>query len=424
MFYINILLQLLFPAAVASWSVSYNPGSMCALERASVDFSCMFDCPDSHRLKTTYWFKPEAHQKQDGSQVGISVYNSEPAKIHQLYKNRTTYANRDKNCSLQLHNVSKSDTGMYFFRFETYSSRGKYTGWGGIKLTVAVLPFRVTVKTKKVNEHIQEGDPVALTCSTENCILTQEPFAWFKNQRLIPEATGSVLQITSVSSDDFGYYSCGLKNIRSASADEVLLDVRYSPKNVKRSVLPSGKIQEGNSLTLICESNANPAVTNYSWFMIKEAYVSYIGSDREFSIKSASQKDDGQYFCTAKNDMGSQNSTVTALKVEVASNRNFFLTAAAVFLFLTAVLLLVMFGLIIRRRKQFTSKKQPTEQTPAVTVTEEIYENLRKSPESEDNLTTNVLYVDLRLASSTSDRPPCKNQENDTVIYSLLSYKH
>ncbi|XP_043117248.1 B-cell receptor CD22 [Puntigrus tetrazona] len=420
MFY-SILSQLLLSAAVASWSVSYHPRSMCAFERSSVDFSCMFDYKDYHTLNTICWFRPEAHQKQDGSQVGIFVYNSEAAKIHQLYKNRTTYANRDKNCSLQLHNVSLNDTGMYFFRYETQYYNGKYTGPGGIKLTVAVLHFRVTVQTQKVNEDIHEGDSVTLTCSAENCTPEQKPFAWFKNQRLIPEATARVLQITSVTHSDFGNYSCGLKNSSTTSADEILLDVRYSPKNVDIAVLPSGKIREGDSLTLTCVSNGNPAATNYSWFTIKEANVSYVGSDREFSIKSASQNDNGQYFCIAKNDMGSQNSTAVSLKVEVRGPRNFLLTATAAFLFLMAVLL-VMFGLVIKR-KQFTSKKQPTEQTPTVTVTEEIYENLKKSPESEENFTTHVTYSDLRLPPSTSDRPRCNSQEDNTVIYSLLSYK-
>ncbi|RXN03257.1 B-cell receptor CD22-like protein [Labeo rohita] len=157
--------------------------------------------------------------------------------------------------------------------------------------------------------------------------------------------------------------------------------------------------------------------------MIKEANVSYIGSDREFSIRSASQKNNGQYFCTAKNDMGSQNSTVIALEVEVPGRRNSMLTATVVFLFLMAVLL-VLFGLIIWR-KQFPSKKPPTEQTSAftVTVTEEIYENLRKSSESEENRTTCVTYADLRLPQSTSDRPRCNRQEGNSVIYSILSYK-
>uniref|UniRef100_A0A8C2GWW6 B-cell receptor CD22 n=1 Tax=Cyprinus carpio TaxID=7962 RepID=A0A8C2GWW6_CYPCA len=419
MFYISILLQLLLSAAVASVSVSYNPKSICVLERSSVDFKCTFDYPYYSTLETTKWFKPEADQKQDGTQVGISVYHSNTAEIHQLYKNRTAYANQDRNCSLQLHNVSKNDNGMYFFRFE-YSYRGKYTGLGGIHLSVAVLPFRVTVKTQKENGHIHEGDSVTLTCGTENCTPKQKLFAWFKNQRLIPEATDIEFRISSVSHHDFGNYSCTLKNSSSTSADEILLDIKYSPKNVEIAVLPSGKIREGNSLTLICMSNANPSVTNYSWFLIKEANVSHIGFHREFFIKSASQKDDGQYFCIAKNDMGSQNSTVIALNVEVTIYQKFLLTATAVFLILMAV---VMFGLIIRRI-QITLKKQPTEQTPAATATEEIYENLRKSSESEGNFTKCVIYADLSLPPSTSDRPRCISQEGDTVIiYSLLSYK-
>lgn len=82
-------------------------------------------------------------------------------------------------------------------------------------------------------------------------------------------------------------------------------------------------MEQGNSLTLICKSNANPAVTNYTWFKIRDAQISSIGFDCEFSIKAASQKDDGQYFCTAKNDMGSQNSTIITLKVK--GNKEYFI---------------------------------------------------------------------------------------------------
>lgn len=75
------------------------------------------------------------HQKKDGTQEGVFVHHSEVAEIDQLYKSRTVYADQDKNCSLQLHNVSKSDIGNYFFRFETYVK--KYTGLGGVYLNVA-----------------------------------------------------------------------------------------------------------------------------------------------------------------------------------------------------------------------------------------------------------------------------------------------
>ncbi|XP_077070845.1 B-cell receptor CD22 [Siphateles boraxobius] len=420
MFFISILLQLSLSAVLASWSVSYKPHSICVFENSSVDFTCSFNYPNFHTLKTTKWFKPKKYQKQDGSQEGIFVYHSKAAEIDQLYKDRTVYANRDKNCSLQLHNVSKSDIGKYFFRLETNYLNGKYTGSVGINLDVAVLPFRVTVTSPNVNGHICEGESVKLRCSTENCTPQEGPFAWYKNQLLLPQANENVLQISSVSHNDFGNYSCGRKNSNTTSADEILLDVRYSPKNVEITILTSGKMEQGNSLTLICKSNANPAVTNYTWFKTRDANISSIGFDCEFSIKAASQKDDGQYFCTAKNDMGSQNSTIITLKVEVPSNRHFLLTATAGLFFVIAVLL-VLFGLIIRR-KQITPKKLHTEQTPAVIVTEDIYENLRQSPESEERH-TNLIYADLKLPSSNSERPLSKTQEGDAVIYSLLSYK-
>jgi len=82
------------------------------------------------------------------------------------------------------------------------------------------------VTSQNVNGHIHEGDSVTLRCSTETCTPQQEAFAWYKNQLLLPQATEHVLQISSVSHNDFGNYSCGLKNSRPTSADEILLDVR------------------------------------------------------------------------------------------------------------------------------------------------------------------------------------------------------
>lgn len=123
-------------AAVASWSVSYSPKSICVYESSSVEFSCSFDFPYG-RIVTSKWFKPRVYEKQDGSQEGMFVYHSNPAEIHRLYQNRTTFANQGRNCSLTLHNVSKKDIGRYFFRFETQYSFGQFTVINGINLNVA-----------------------------------------------------------------------------------------------------------------------------------------------------------------------------------------------------------------------------------------------------------------------------------------------
>ncbi|XP_065154847.1 B-cell receptor CD22 isoform X3 [Paramisgurnus dabryanus] len=418
MFYISILMQLSVSAAVSSLSVSYSPKSICTFENSSVDFSCTFDFPYGHTLVVSKWFKPRKDQKQDGSQEGMFVYHTDAAEIHELYMNRATYANQDKNCSLKLHNVSRKDIGKYFFRFETNYWWLKYTGPGGIDLIVAVLPFRVTVNTQKTKREIHEGDSVTLTCNTENCTPTQEAFIWFKNGLLLPKATKQMLRFSSVSHEDFGNYSCGLKNSDTTSTIKTLLDVRYRPQNVQIIVFPSKEIEEGDSLTLTCKSNANPAVTNYTWFKISDTNTSYIGYGSKYSLTIVSQKDAGRYLCVAVNDVGSQNSTVIELKVKEHSRLDFLFIATTVLLLGIAVTLIIF--CIMKRRKQIASKKLPAEKTPTVAPTEEIYENLRNTHKSEEN-STNLTYADLMLPPASSDRPQYNSQEDMTVIYSILS---
>lgn len=241
-------------------------------------------------------------------------------------------------------------------------------------MTLSVLPFRVTVNTQKTNGDVHEGDSVTLRCNTENCTPTQGPFVWFKNGLLLPQATGQELRISSVSHQDFGNYSCGLNNSDRSTTNETLLDVRCkytfnlrliperleltsvttaietslsfegnfvislltqtmqcsllyiykqsfvlstdSPKNVQITIFPSGEIEEGDSLTLNCMSDANPALTNYTWFKISDTNVSCVGYDSKHILRTVAQTDAGRYFCVATNDMGSQNSTVIELKVK------------------------------------------------------------------------------------------------------------
>ncbi|XP_057195777.1 B-cell receptor CD22 isoform X2 [Triplophysa rosa] len=350
MFHISILMQLFLSAAVASWSVLYSPKSICVFESSSVEFSCSFDFLYG-RIVTSKWFKPRAYEKQDGSQEGRFVYHSNPAEIHKRYKNRTTFANQDRNCSLTLHNVSKKDIGRYFFRFETQYQFGKFTGSNGIDLNVAGLPFGVTVNTQKTNGEVYEGDSVTLRCSTENCTPRKGPFVWFKNGLLLPQATEQEFTFSSVSHQDFGNYSCGLNNSDRTATNETLLDVRYSPKNVQITIFPSGEIEEGDSVTLKCISNANPALTNYTWFKISDTNVSYVGYDSKRILRTVDQKDAGRYFCVAMNDMGSQSSTVIELKVKVHDRPHFLLFTMAALLFGIA-LTLIIFGLMKRSSRK------------------------------------------------------------------------
>ncbi|TRY82737.1 hypothetical protein DNTS_005494, partial [Danionella cerebrum] len=241
---------------------------------------------------------------------------------------------------------------------ETNVFSEKFTGPVGIKLCVAVLPLSVHVKTKTHKENIDEGDSVTLNCGSENCYRNQESFLWFKNQHLLPEVTKNKLRLSSVNHTDHANYSCALNNSNILPSREFLLDVRYHPQDVEIRVLSSGEIQEGNAVTLLCKSKANPAVHNYSWFQIREANKTSVGSERELYITSASPRDDGLYFCIATNEMGSKKSPVFALKVKVVRQLHFLLMMVVGCLCGVAALTVFLTFRSGRRKK-----KQSTEQT-------------------------------------------------------------
>ncbi len=82
------------------------------------------------------------------------------------------------------------------------------------------------------------------------------------------------------------------------------------PKNTSVSVRPSTEVDAGSNITLICSSHANPPVENYTWFKIGDD-IMYVGHQPVFL-----SGDGGQYFCSATNKHGSQNSSVVTLKIK------------------------------------------------------------------------------------------------------------
>ncbi|XP_053347926.1 B-cell receptor CD22-like [Clarias gariepinus] len=86
-----------------------------------------------------------------------------------------------------------------------------------------------------------------------------------------------------------------------------------SPKNTRAVVLSFGDTVAGKSVTLICGSDANPPVLNYTWF--RAAADTLLTTGQNYSISNISSQHSGLYYCTAHNQLGQQNSTPTLLDV-------------------------------------------------------------------------------------------------------------
>lgn len=90
-----------------------------------------------------------------------------------------------------------------------------------------------------------------------------------------------------------------------------------APRNILASVHPSGYLAEGVSVTLTCNSDAEPPAHNYSWFKRTDGdRFSQVGSSQNYSIANMSPKQVGLYYCVAENSIGQNRSPVVRINVK------------------------------------------------------------------------------------------------------------
>ncbi|XP_041962981.1 B-cell receptor CD22 [Alosa sapidissima] len=164
---------------------------------------------------------------------------------------------------------------------------------------------------------IMEGYSVNLTCST-NANPPAERYAWFKANAGQPWTKWSSQNLTfpSVRSPHSGKYYCTVWNVFGQQTSPIVsLAVLYAPKNTSVWARPSNVIDAGGSLTLTCSSQANPAVENYTWYRINAADAWETRSGPSYTIAEVSPRASGQYYCEARNRIGTHSSPVLTVRV-------------------------------------------------------------------------------------------------------------
>uniref|UniRef100_A0A8C4HBG4 Ig-like domain-containing protein n=1 Tax=Dicentrarchus labrax TaxID=13489 RepID=A0A8C4HBG4_DICLA len=269
------------------YKVEYQQGHICAVKGSTVVIPCSFHYPGNQIVDRVMWGH-ERHNIYDGPFIYESISNNTLPRFHY---------NGDKkhNCSLEISHVEPNDTGKYTFRFITDSAVGKWTGVEGSTLKVG-------------GKTMNEGESVNLTC-INSCDDLSSAFTWFKSGE--PFSEGPVLYLSNMSSTNSGNYTCSLKSHTGTTSGVINIDVEYGPKNTSVSVRPSFEKDPSSNFTMICSSHANPPVENYTWFKIDKDDNKAVGHQPLFL--SAER---GQYFCTATNKHGSQNSSVVTLKIK------------------------------------------------------------------------------------------------------------
>ncbi|XP_048051162.1 sialoadhesin-like [Megalobrama amblycephala] len=233
--------------------------------------------------------------------------------------------------------ISSDDSGEYKCR--SINEHGeKYSD--AVTLNVMYPPKSVSVSISPSGE-IVSGDSVTLNCSSDSN--PPPEISWFKGGTFV--GSGRIYSISKISSDDSGEYKCRSINEHGEKySDTVTLNVMYPPRNVSVSIIQSGQIWAGDSVTLICSSDSNPPALNFSWF--KENESSAVGSGQSFSALQS-----GRFYCQAHNQHGSQRSDAVTVTDGFDSGHSTNLSVAIVIVVICAVLFLVCIIMFIRKRK-------------------------------------------------------------------------
>uniref|UniRef100_A0A4W5MB45 Ig-like domain-containing protein n=1 Tax=Hucho hucho TaxID=62062 RepID=A0A4W5MB45_9TELE len=287
-------------------NVTYTHQSICALKGSTVDISCFYTHPSWYNVTEVSWFsKWETGVTNDLSQ--------DPEYADRVKYHRQT----DKDSTLKITDLRERDSTEYKFRFKAVNAEWGYT-FSGTTLSVTGLQVEVTPAT------VTEGQRVTLACGTI-CTLTDNPnpsYIWYKKGQRLTNQNNSLI-LNPVSSEDAGRYSCAVEGFEDLHSPEETLTVKYGPKNTRASIHLSDEIVEGSSVTLTCISDANPPVDKYTWYKKIGGHYqsfSYGNTELQHVFSAIQSSDNGEYYCEAPNEMGTDRSESINIDVKYGPN--------------------------------------------------------------------------------------------------------
>ncbi|XP_073669943.1 sialic acid-binding Ig-like lectin 14 [Paramisgurnus dabryanus] len=338
-----LLIFLLQGVWCGDWSISL-PEKIEALSGSCVTINCTFDINNTYDKYLTdsaagVWYK-DGHT--DNSNI---VFNSSNPNLP--FKGKIIGKLKDKNCTTTFYDVTSNHEGTFYFRIEGNGPLKMTFRWKFVSIDVIDSPPSPTVQMfkdqmeVKVHEEVLEGSSMCLRCSAKTLCSSSPPtLTWSSTDRLhLNESSRlqldqqnqteiiSDLNFTATHLQHGVTFICTityqLHQRNTTAQSNTTLRVQYAPKNTSVFVFPSNSVLEGSSVTLICSSDGNPAVFNYTWYRENGGQLEELQTGYNLTFNVADRTHTGRYYCQVKNHHGTQN-TSALLDIQYATKISLF----------------------------------------------------------------------------------------------------
>ncbi|XP_036985419.2 B-cell receptor CD22 isoform X4 [Artibeus jamaicensis] len=189
----------------------------------------------------------------------------------------------------------------------------QWCSWSpSVNLHVQYAPRGVKVLLISPDSEIHSGHQVLLRCNFSSSYPTDVLFFWKKNGIFLKE--GRDLSFDSISPEDAGNYNCLVNNSIGQSTSEAWkLQVLYAPRRLQVSISPKDSVMEGKKAVLTCESDANPPISQYTWFDWNNQNLHH--DDQMLRLDPVKVQHSGTYWCQGANRLGMDQSPPRILTV-------------------------------------------------------------------------------------------------------------
>ncbi|XP_077312364.1 LOW QUALITY PROTEIN: B-cell receptor CD22-like [Lithobates pipiens] len=373
------------------WKFTF-PSIIDALKGSCVEIPCTFTHPEDAKDFNFFWYSKWNQAK---------IFNNKtPSDVADEYKGRTFLTgNTGNDCSIKINNVEKTESYYPGINIDINSNTLKNRH---VFVYVADRPpeplisgtenleDKKTVNISCAVNHTCPSHPPTLTWNiTGNPIMENHEDLHFQGSRRMETR----MTYTASYTDDKTVLQCAATFPNNKTSVKIMtLNIKYRPRSVIISV---DNTQEGDDVMLLCSSQANPPVNNYTWYGIGEGGKLSHGHGDKISVKNTTTE---KYICAATNDMGTEASSVIEFTNQSGNERRILYAGIGTGVGLVLIIVLIVLFCIYRRKiKTSVLKERNVEKTQQPSDT--TYTALRKS-EKEDEYATlqpsDTTYTALR----------------------------
>nr|KAF6411731.1 hypothetical protein HJG63_017595 [Rousettus aegyptiacus] len=303
--------------------------SVTVLEGANVHVPCNFFYPQKYWHNNApaygYWFREGVKVQQDAP----VATNDQRGAMRKKTQGRFRLLGDPKNynCSLEIRDAWRNDTGTYFFRVE----KGNFLKYS-YKENQLYLCVTALSQTPDINiqRTLESGHPRNITCTVSWACKRGTPltFSWIGvNLNPLGPWTphSSVVTLTPGPQHHDTNLTCQVTFHGGVSTERTIqLNVSYAPQDLTISVfrkectgreaLGNGSsllVQEGDSLRLLCVTHSNPPAS-LSWAQGGQTLHRFQPSDPGvLELPQIQREHEGEFTCHAQNPLGSQKASLS-----------------------------------------------------------------------------------------------------------------